>query len=100
LNSPTKQSITNLHDRDLGRTEVARTKEMLEHAEENLGLKPDRLMADTAYGTAEMLGWLVEEKQIAPHIPVWDRTDGKPGLFSRSDFTWHTDKNGYICPAG
>ena len=81
-------------------TEVARTREMVERVEDNLGLKPERLMADTAYGSAEMLGWVVEEKQIAPHIPVWDMSRGKPGLFGRSDFTWHAENNCYICPAG
>ena len=47
-----------------------------------------------------MLAWLVEEKAIEPHIPVWDKSAGKAGLFARSDFIW--DKNGdcYICPGG
>ena len=81
-------------------TEVTRTREMVERVEQSLGLKPERLMADTAYGSAEMLGWVVEEKQIEPHIPVWDKSNSKPGLFGRSDFNWHAEDNCYICPAG
>ena len=32
--------------------------------EERFGIKPKRLIGDTAYGTAEMLAWMVEEKDI------------------------------------
>ena len=80
-------------------SEVTRTKEMIERVEENLGIKPQRLMADTAYGSAEMLNWIVEEKQIAPHIPVFDKTDGKPWLFGRTEFIWNADADCYTCPA-
>lgn len=37
-------------------------------------MTPDKLVGDTGYGSAEMLGWLVEERGIAPHIPVWDKS--------------------------
>jgi hypothetical protein len=50
--------------------EVGAAKTMIERTEERFGLKPERLAADTAYGAAPMLNWLVEEKSIAPHIPV------------------------------
>src|SRR6266542_4241500 len=53
--------------------EVNSARTMLERVEERFDLKPVRLIGDMAYGAAPMLGWLVEEK-IAPHIPVWDRT--------------------------
>jgi len=39
--------------------EVAATKTMIERTEQRLDLKPDRLAADTAYGTGKFLGWLV-----------------------------------------
>jgi hypothetical protein len=42
--------------------------------EERFDLKPKRLIGDTAYGSVAMLGWLVDNKQIEPHIPVWDET--------------------------
>ena len=67
--------------------EVAATKTMIARTEESLGLKPDRLVADTAYGTGKFLGWLVGTG-ITPHIPVWDKSDREDGTFSRSDFTF------------
>ncbi len=80
--------------------EVASTKTMLERVEERFDLKPKRLAADTAYGSAALLGWLVEEKEILPHIPVWDKSEGKPELFGRSEFTWVADSDWYVCPSG
>jgi hypothetical protein len=38
-----------------------------------------------------MLNWLVEEKGIAPHIPVIDKSAREDGSFSRADFRY--DKN-------
>ena len=54
--------------------EVDSTKTMIDRVEERFDLKPRRLVGDTAYGTGPMLGWMVEEKRIAPHVPVWDRS--------------------------
>src|SRR6201987_784415 len=68
--------------------EVAATKTMLDRAERCFDLKPKRLAADTAYGTGKFLGWLVKEKKIIPHIPVWEMSDRQDGIFSRSDFHW------------
>ena len=42
--------------------EVESTKTMIDRVEQRLQLKPHRLVGDTAYGTAAMLGWMVEEK--------------------------------------
>jgi transposase len=80
--------------------EVAATKTMIDRTEACFDLKPKRLAADTAYGTGKFLGWLVNEKKIAPHIPVWDKSEREDGTFSRSDFRWIKQKNVYICPAG
>lgn len=79
--------------------EVAATKTMIERTEQTLGLKPDRLAADTAYGTGKFLGWLVGTG-ITPQIPVWDKSKREDGTFSRSDFTFERERNLYICPAG
>ncbi len=79
--------------------EVAATKTMIKRTEETLGLKPGRLVADTAYGTGKFLGWLVGTG-ITPHIPVWDKSDREDGTFSGSDFTFDRERNVYICPAG
>jgi hypothetical protein len=53
--------------RSIRQAEVGAAKTMIERTEERFGLKPERLAADTAYGAAPMLNWLVEEKSIAPH---------------------------------
>src|SRR6516165_8169852 len=79
--------------------EVASAKTMITRTEETLGLKPDRLAADTAYGTGKFLGWLVGTG-ITPHIPVKEMSDREDGTFSRSDFTFDRERNVYICPAG
>src|SRR5262249_55626267 len=63
-------------------------------------LKPQRLAGDTAYGAAPMLNWLVDEKQIAPHIPVFDRSKREDGTFSREDFRYDETTDTYTCPAG
>lgn len=80
--------------------EVIATRSMMERVEEHFDLKPARLVGDTNYGSAAMLGWLVEEKQILPLVPVHDKSQGKDGQFGRSDFTWDGDADRYICPAG
>jgi hypothetical protein len=48
----------------------------IKRTEERFGLKPERLAADTAYGSAATFNWLVTEKQIAPHISVIDNVQG------------------------
>ncbi len=55
-------------------------------------------MDDTAYGTAPMLAWMVKDKGIAPHVPVWDRTERKDGTLSSSEFAWDEQANEYRCP--
>ena len=73
-------------------------KTMIERTEERVGLRPERLAADTAYGSADNLNWLVNEKQIAPHIPVIDKSNRNDGTLSRDDFTFDNDRNVYVCP--
>src|SRR5438874_13789758 len=63
-------------------------------------LYPERLIGDTAYGTAEMLNWLVNEQGIEPHIPVFDKSQHTDGTFSREDFAYDRERDCYICPAG
>jgi len=79
--------------------EVAATKPMLERTGEIFGLKPKRLVADTAYGTGKLLGWLLGAG-ITPHIPVWDKSTREDGTLSRADFTYDKERNVYVCPAG
>ncbi len=80
-------------------SEVTSTQTMIDRVEADLEIKPNRLIADTAYGAAPMLNWLVEEKQIEPHIPVWQKGQNKE-LFGRDDFSWNAQEDKYVCPAG
>src|SRR5829696_6327676 len=80
--------------------EVGAAKTMLDRTQARFGLKPRRLSADKAYGSAEILAWMVEEKNIAPHVPVWDKSERTDGTFSRSDFIFDAGSNTYTCPGG
>jgi IS5 family transposase len=86
--------------RAIRQAEVGAAKTMIERTEERFGLKPERLVGDTAYGAAPMLNWLVEEKGIAPHIPVFDKSKRDDGTFSRSDFRYDPTSDVYHCPGG
>jgi transposase len=79
--------------------EVKCTEAMITRTEDKLGLKPDRLMADTAYGTGKFLRFMVDA-DIAPYIPVWDKSARDDGTFSRADFAFDKEKDIYTCPAG
>ncbi len=80
--------------------EVTAAKRMIERVSDDLGIWPRKLIADTGYGSAEMLAWLVHGRDIEPHIPVFDKSDRADGTFSRSDFTYDTHADVYTCPAG
>ena len=80
--------------------EVDSTRLMIERTEARFGLKPQRLIGDTAYGTAEMLGWMVEEKAIEPHVSLWEKGERDDGTFRRSDFIFDEVSNSYSCPGG
>src|SRR6187431_2668902 len=86
--------------RAIRQAEVGAAKTMIERTEERFDLKPACLAADTAYGSAAMLNWVVNEKKIAPHIPVIDKSKREDGTFSRDDFTFDKERNLYTCPAG
>ena len=81
--------------RAIRQAEVGAAKTMIERTEERFGIKPERLAADTAYGSASNLNWLVEEKQIAPHIPVIDKSVREDGTFSREDFTFSKEMSAF-----
>ena len=86
--------------RAIRQAEVGAAKTMIERTADRFGLKPERLAADSAYGSAPSLNWLVQEQGIAPHIPVFDKSDRSDGTFSRADFQYDETLNIYICPAG
>ena len=80
--------------------EVESTKRMIERVEATFALKPERLIGDMAYGGAPMLAWLVEDKGIEPHVPVWDKTQRTDGTLSSSDFVWNEAGRRVPLPAG
>jgi len=84
--------------RAIRQAEVGAAKTMIERTEQRFDLKPAYLAADTAYGAAETLNWLVNDKKIEPHIPVIDKSGREDGTFSRADFVFDKDRNVYVCP--
>ncbi len=86
--------------RAIRQAEVGAAKTMIDRTERRFGLKPKRLAADTAYGSGPNLNWLVKGKDIAPHIPVIDKSKREDGTFSREDFRFDKVRNVYVCPAG
>ena len=79
--------------------EVTVTETMLDRVERRFGLRPQRLAGDTVYGAVRLLKWLVD-RQITPHIPVWDKSARSDGTLSRADFVFERSRNIYICPNG
>jgi transposase len=80
--------------------EVNATRTMIDRVEERFEMKPNRLIGDMAYGAAELLGWMVKDKAIEPHVPVWDKTQRKDETLSSSDFDWDEQAGEYRCPQG
>ena len=66
---------------------------MIERTEERFDIEPACLAADTAYGSADTLDWIVNKKKIAPPLPVdqteWRREDR---TFSREDFRFDEEQ--------
>ena len=56
--------------RAIRKVEVGTARTILERTEKRFGLTRDYLVADTAYGSAEILAWLAKQKQITAHKPV------------------------------
>ena len=54
-------------------SEVNAARTTIDRTEARFGLKPERLLGDTAYGSAEILGWMVDKKAIEPHVALWEK---------------------------
>jgi transposase len=80
--------------------EVGAAKTMLDRTAERLDVTPSRLVADAGYGSADMVGWLVDERGIEPHVKLMDKSERTDGTFSRSDFAYDPEGNAYVCPGG
>src|SRR5262245_39192320 len=71
-----------------------------ERSIDRFDLYPSRLLGDSAYGSGEMLGWLVDEHGIAPHVSVFDKSVRNDGTFSREEFTYEHQRNMSSCTCG
>ena len=72
---------------------------MVERVKDRFGLTPERLAADTAYGSGKTLKALMNSG-IEPHVPVIDKSNRSDGTFSRADFDYDTERDVYTCPGG
>ena len=80
--------------------EVGAAKTMIDRTAEQFDVTPSRLVADAGYGSAEMVGWLVDERGIEPHVKLMDKSERTDGTLSRSDFVFEAENNLYVCPDG
>jgi len=80
--------------------EVTAQRRMIERTGERFDLWPEWLAADAGYGSAENLAWLVRERGIEPHIPVFGKSAWNDGSFARSDFSYDYERDRYTCPRG
>ena len=85
--------------RSIRQAEVGSTRTMLERAKDKFDIVPEWLIADTAYGSGPMLGWLVD-REIDPYIPVIDKAGRPDGTWTRTDFEWDAENDQYVCPEG
>ena len=83
--------------RSIRQAEVGSVRTMLDRIKDLHDIVPERLIADSAYGSGPMLGWLVDRK-INPHIPVLDKAGRTDGTWSRTDFEWDPENDQYIGP--
>src|SRR6202140_1483463 len=80
--------------------EVLAAKRMIERSMERFDLYPAKLMGDSAYGSADMLGWLVHKHGIEPHVTGFAKSARKHETFSPEAFTYDHERDIYICPGG
>jgi len=86
--------------RAIRQSEVGASQKMIERTEATFGMKPDWIVADTAYGSAPNLHFLVDQKGIEPHVPVIDKSRREDGTLSREDFNYDDGRDCYVCRAG
>ena len=58
------------------------------------------MAADAGCGSAEDLAWLVHERGVEPHIPVFGKPQRSDGTFSRSDSAYGHQRGLHVCPGG
>lgn len=78
--------------------EVTAQRTMIDRTQERFGIWPQRLAADTGYGDAANIAWLVHERGIEPHIPIFDHAGRRTGSFQRDEFRYDHQHDLYVCP--
>ena len=73
---------------------------MIKRTMDRFGFYLASLVADSAYGSTDNLGWLVHEMGIEPHIAVFDKSKRTDGTFSREDYAYDHSQDRYLCPGG
>ncbi len=86
--------------RSVRQAEPGAMQTMIDRTKHTFGSQPERMIADTAYGTGPLLEWPVQERGMAPHSPVVDKSGRTDGTFERVDFTHDDEHDLYICPGG
>jgi transposase len=81
----------------------AALKEMITIHQQNTGVKPDTIVADTKYGIIE--NYLhYYDKGIKTHIPSVEESHkgfgSKEGIFAKEEFSYDSDNDIFICPSG
>jgi transposase len=80
--------------------EVGAAKTMVDRTAERFEMRPARLVGDAGYGSAEIVAWLVAEREIEHHVKLMDKSERTDGTFSRSDFVYDVERDLYECPGG
>ena len=81
-------------------TDVRQLATMAEQAKENLQIQQAEVLADTGYYNAVDVSRCVEQG-LTPYVPKADTSaNTAQGLFGKSRFEYHADKDVYVCPAG
>jgi hypothetical protein len=73
---------------------------MLDRTAERLDVTPSRLVAHAGYGSAEMVGWLVDERGIEPQVKLMDKSERSDGTFSRGNLAYDPEGNIYVRRVG
>ncbi len=61
--------------RAIRQAEVGEARTMIERVMDRFGLHPERPAGGSAYGAAEMPGWLAEDQGIEPYVTVFDKSE-------------------------
>ncbi|ANI79222.1 hypothetical protein EP837_02828 [Sphingobium sp. EP60837] len=80
--------------------EVTAQRPMIDRTQERFGIWPQRLAADTGNGDAANIAWLVHERGIEPHIPIFDHAGRRTGSYHRTEFRYDHQNDLYVCPGG